>query len=107
MSRAERRAYERMNKNQDRYALPVAPGQRVRMERMKAKRAAARAERDLSFTPRYIAMSVVGALLVGLIAFSLQWSNGPMAASIAGILVALVWIGLAVALRLLQQRSAR
>ncbi|HEX5396008.1 MAG TPA: hypothetical protein VFX74_02845 [Candidatus Limnocylindria bacterium] len=106
MSRAERRAYQRMNKNQDRYALPVAPGQRARMEKVRAKRAEARATRDLSFTPRYILLALAGAFLVGLIAFSLQWSNGPMPAVIAGVVVALIWIGLAVGWRLMQRRSA-
>jgi uncharacterized Tic20 family protein len=106
MSRAERRAYERMNKNQDKYALPVAPGQRARMEKVRARRAEARATRDLSFTPRYLLMSLVGAFLVGLIAFSLQWSKGPAAAAITGIVVGLIWVALAVALRLLQRRSA-
>lgn len=106
MSRAERRAYQRMNKNQDKYALPVAPAQRVRMEKVRARRAEARANRDLSFTPRYILISVVGALLVGLMAFSLEWSNGPLAASVVGVIVALVWVALAVGLRLMQRRSA-
>lgn len=106
MSRAERRAYQRMNKNQDRYSLPVAPGQRARMEKVRAKRAEARATRDLSFTPRYILLTLVTAFLVGLAAFSLQWSNGPTAAAIVGAIVALAWVGLAVGLRLMQRRSA-
>ncbi len=106
MSRAERRAYQRMNKNQDKYALPVAAGQRARMEKVRAKRAEARATRDLSFTRRYILLTLVTAFLVGLIAFSLQWSNGPMSAAIVGAVVALIWTALAVGLRLMQRRSA-
>lgn len=107
MSRAERRAYERMNKNQDRYAVPAGPGARVRMERMKAKREAARSARDLSFTRRYVTRSLVSAFLVGLLAFSLQWSNGPVTATIVGLVVGVIWLSLAIGLRLLQQRSAR
>ena len=106
MSRAERRAYQRMNKNQDRYAMPVPPAQRARMEKMRARRAETRANRDLSFTPRYILMSLAGAFVVGLIALSLQWSNGPLQAVVVGVVVAVVWIVLAVALRLMQRRGA-
>lgn len=106
MSRAERRAYERMNKNQDRYAVPAGPGARARMERMRAKREARRSARDLSFTRRYVTMSLLSAFLVGLFAFSLQWSNGPTVATIVGLVVGLLWLGLAIGLRLLQQRSA-
>jgi|GEM_PF-4094533 len=106
MSRAERRAYERMNKNQDRYAVPASPATRARMERMKAKRDAARSRRDLSFTRRYVTTSLVSAFLAGLLAFSLQWSNGPGVATSVGLLVGVIWLGLAIGLRLLQRRSA-
>jgi fatty acid desaturase len=106
MSRAERRAYQRMNKNQDRYAMPVPPAQRARLDKMRARRAEARANRDRSVSPRYLAMMLAGALLVGLIGRSVQWSNGIAAALLTGAVVAVVWIALAVALRLLQRRSA-
>lgn len=106
MSRAERRAYQRMNKNQDRYALPVPPAQRARLEKVKARRAEARAKRDLSFSPRYVGLTLAGAFLVGLLALSLQWANGPVPALLAGLVVAIVWILLAVGLRLMQRRSA-
>ena len=95
-----------MNKNQDRYALPVAPGQRARLEKVRAKRAEARARRDLSFTPRYLVVTLGIAFLVGLLAFSLQWSHGPIGATIAGVVVAIIWIALSVGLRLWQRRSA-
>jgi hypothetical protein len=51
-------------------------------------------------------MMRAGALLVGLIGLSVQWSNGIAAALLTGAVVAVVWIALAVALRLLQRRSA-
>jgi hypothetical protein len=106
MSRAERRAYQRMNKNQDRYALPNNPALRARMEKQKARREAARANRSVDFTPGYILRSLIAALLVGLFAFSLQWSNGPSAAFLAGGLALAGVIGLAVVIRILQKRAA-
>ncbi len=86
--------------------MPVPPAQRARLEKMRARRAEARAKRDLSFSLRYLAMMLAGALLVGLIGLSLQWSNGIAPALLTGAVVAIVWIALAVALRLLQRRSA-
>jgi hypothetical protein len=106
MSRAERRAYQRMNKNQDRYALPTNPALRARMEKQKARREAARANRSVDFTPRYLMRSLVLAFLVGLFAFSLQWSSGPSAAFLAGGLALAVVMGLAVVIRILQKRAA-
>lgn len=86
--------------------MPVPPAQRARLEKMRARRAEALAKRDLSFSLRYLAMMLAGALLVGLIGLSLQWSNGIAPALLTGAVVAIVWIALAVALRLLQRRSA-
>lgn len=106
MSRAERRAYQRLNKNRDPYSLPVPPAQRARLEKVRARRAAAREQRDLSFSPRYLAISTAIAFLVALGAFSLQWSNGPGVASIAGAIVFVIVLGGALGLRLLQRRSA-
>jgi hypothetical protein len=95
-----------MTKNRDPYAMPAAPGQRARIERSRERRAAARSERDLSFTPRYIATGLGVAFIVALIAFSLQWSNGPGPALIAGAITFVGVVILAVGLRLLQRRSA-
>lgn len=106
MSRAERRAYQRLNKNRDPYAVPVPPAQRARLEKARARRAAAREERDLSFTPRYLGISAALAFLLALGAFSVQWSNGPTAASIAGAVVFVIVLGVALGLRLLQRRAA-
>ncbi len=104
MSRAERRAYQRMNKNQDRYALPsTGAADRARAQRAKRRGSG---PRDLSFSARYLTRSLVAALLAGLLFFSVQWSNGPVPALVAGLVAAAVVLAVAVAVRLLQRRSA-
>lgn len=106
MSRAERRAYQRLNRNRDPYAVPVPPAQRARLEKARARRAAAREQRDLSFNARYLAISAGVAFLLALGAFSLQWSNGPGVASIVGVIAFVIVLGAALGLRLLQRRAA-
>ena len=106
MSRAERRAYQRLNKNRDPYSVPVPPAQRARLEKARARRAAAREQRDLSFSTRYLGISVAIAFLIALGAFSLQWSNGPSVAWIVGAVVFVIVLGVALGLHLLQRRSA-
>ncbi len=95
-----------MNKNQDRYALPSNPALRARMEKQKARREAARANRDLGFTRGYLLRTLVIAFLVGLFAFSLQWSNGTSVAFLTGGLALAVVVALAMVIRLLQRRAA-
>jgi uncharacterized integral membrane protein len=106
MSRAERRAYQRMTKNQDRFAVPQNPALRARMERQKAKRDAIRAKRSVGFTRRYVTWTIIIGLLVGLLFFSLQWSNGLAPAFLAGGLALAVVVALAVVMRLVQKRAA-
>lgn len=95
-----------MTKTQDRYAVPVNPAMRARMERQKARRAAALQQRELGFTTGYLVRSAALAFLVGLLAFSLQWANGLTPALIAGVVGMAVVAVLAWVFRLMQRRSA-
>ncbi len=106
MSRAERRAYQRMTKNQDRYAMPANPALKARQEKQRARRAAQRESRDLSFYARYVGRSLIAALLLALLVFSLQWSNGIGPSLIAGAVAFVVVVALAVGMRFLQRRAA-
>ena len=105
MSRAERRAYKRMTKNQDPYALPVSSGQRAKVERQRARRRA-RGDGEFRFVSgRFLVWALGGGGAAALIAFSLAWPSMPLAA-IAGIAAALIWIGLVTLLRAAQARAA-
>jgi hypothetical protein len=109
MSRAERRAYQRMNKNRDPYALPVAPAQKARIERVRARREQKRGGGGTAsafVTRRFLAWAVGGGLLAGLIGFSVAWPNGMPMALYVGLGVAIVWGILATGLRLAQRRAA-
>jgi hypothetical protein len=110
MSRAERRAYKRMMKNSDPYALPPQAGARARAAAAKAQRA----RRERPSTPhgrasfwsrRMLTWTLVGALLVGLLAFSLTWDNGMPASLYAGLTGAAAWVALAVTFRAVQRRA--
>ncbi len=109
MSREERRAYQRMTRKQDPYALPSSGPARARLqrqERLKARRAAASTATPGALTGRFWAWSVGGAAAVGLIAFSLAWPQGmPMAGYVGGgVMVA--WVAAAFGLRALGRRNA-
>lgn len=106
MSRAERRAYQRMNKNRDPYAMPVAPGQKARIERVRARREQRRGDPFVFATRRFLALALGGALVAGLATFSVAWPNGMPLALYLGIAAAAVWGALAVGLRLAQRRAA-
>ena len=106
MSRAERRAYKRMTKNQDPYALPAA-AQRGRGARPRPRRPQ-RPDIEFRFvTPRFLAWAVGGAAIAGLLGLSLAWPNGMPTAGYVGLIVAVAWLGLAVVVRLAQRRMAR
>jgi hypothetical protein len=109
MSRAERRAYKRMTKNVDPYAMPAnSAATRSRAERVKARRAARRpAVDDARFmSGRFPIWGVGGTLVAGLIAFSVAWPNGMPMAAYVGLAGAAVWGALAFGLRALQRRAA-
>jgi hypothetical protein len=106
MSRAERRAYQRMNKNRDPYALPVAPAQKARIERVKARREQRHSGAFVLVTPRFLTLALGGALAAGLAAFSIAWPNGMPMSLYIGLAAALTWGVLAVGFRLAQRRAA-
>lgn len=107
MSREERRAYQRLAKKQDPYALPSNPAMRARQEKIRARRAARPAPRTRAgLTTRALAWIFGGGVAVGLIAFSVAWPNGMPLAAYAGAAATAVWIAVAFGLRLLGRRAA-
>jgi hypothetical protein len=109
MSRAERRAYKRMTKNVDPYAVPGnSAGTRSRVERARARRATRRPQQaDAGFmSGRFPIWGVGGTLVAGLIAFSVAWPNGMPFAAYVGLAGAAVYGALAFGLRALQRRAA-
>jgi hypothetical protein len=104
MSREERRNYERMMKNMERGpALP--PAARARAERKAAKRSQRNADtRPGAFTSRFWVRTVLIAVALGFLAFSLQWPNMPFAAYL-GLAVGALALALMSGFRLLQRRG--
>ena len=108
MSREERRAYQRMTRKQDPYALPSSGPARARIERqerLKAQRAASSAPPG-SISGRFWAWTLGGGALVGLLAFSLAWPNGMPFAGYVGAGVAAAWVIAGFGLRALAGRNA-
>ena len=110
MSREERRAYQRMAKKQDPYALPTSgPAARARqqqLERRKARRAATATTPPGAISRRFLAWAVGGAAVTGLLAFSLAWPSGMPFAAYVGAGVAIGWAAVAFGLRAFAGRSA-
>lgn len=107
MSREERRAYQRMTKKQDPYALPATGAARARqqqLERRKAQRAAKSTTRPGAISRRFLTWALGGAAVVGLLAFSLAWPKMPLAAYV-GVGVAVGWVVVAFGLRALAARN--
>jgi hypothetical protein len=105
MSREERRAYQRMTKKQDPYALPGGAAAKARQERQRAKRARLPAATVGGVSTRFLLFAIGGGALAGLIAFSLAWPKMPLAAYV-GIGIAAGWILISFGLRLLGRRAA-
>lgn len=108
MSREERRAYQRMTKKQDPYALPSSGPARARqqqLERRKARRAATSSAPPGAISRRFLVWALGGAAVSGLIAFSLAWPSGMPFAGYAGAGVAVAWVVAAFGLRVLVGRS--
>jgi hypothetical protein len=104
MSRAERRAYKRLTKNQDPYQLPAA-AQRGRPPRQ--RRRAVRADGAFRMlSGRFLAWALGGAAVAGLIGLSLAWPSGMPFAAYVGAGVAVGWLALAWVVRLAQRRMA-
>ena len=109
MSREERRAYQRMTKKQDPYALPSTGPARARIERqerIKARRAATSTTPPGGMSRRFLVWAVGGAAVIGLIAFSLAWPSGMPFAGYVGAGVAAGWLVAAFGLRALTGRAA-
>lgn len=108
MSREERRAYQRMTKKQDPYAIPATGAARARMERqqrLKARRAASAAASPGGLSRRFLYWTIGGAAGIGLIAFSLAWPNGMPFAGYVGLGVGAAWIAAAFGLRAMARRA--
>jgi hypothetical protein len=107
MSRAERRAYKRLTKNQDPYALPTgaASGARARAARPRPRRARERGP-FVFLSGRFLAWAIAGALLAFLVGFSIAWPTGLPFALYAGLAAGAAWVVLAIAFRFIQRRMA-
>ena len=103
MSRAERRAYKRMTKNQDPYAAPAVAATRGRAAARPTRRATP-AGPFVFWSRRFLTWLVGGAVAAGLIAFSVAWPSGLPAALWIGLGGAAAWAALLVGLRFLQSR---
>jgi hypothetical protein len=109
MSRAERRAYKRMMKNQDPYAPPAAAnaGARARAQ-ARARPRRQRTPGEFTFvTARFLAWLIGGLVVVGLLGFSMAWPSGLPGALYVGLAAAAGWAVLAIGFRFLQQRMAQ
>jgi Flp pilus assembly protein TadB len=110
MSREERRQYQRQMRNMERGpALP--PAAKARAERNAARRAQRRGPGSTSSGPRSLSArfwtrTLLIAVVVGFLAFSLQWGNGMPLALYVGLAVAAVVVLVAVAFRFAQRRAA-
>ena len=103
MSREERRAYKRMTKNQDPYAVAARPGA-AGAARRRARRPASTG--PFTFvTGRFLTWLIGGAAVAGLIGFSVAWPSMPLAVY-AGLGTAVAWGLLTVGVRLLQRRMS-
>jgi hypothetical protein len=109
MSRAERRAYKRMMKNQDPYALPGGERvQRARASRQRGRRPDRVPAGEMPFvTRRFLVWSLGAGALGGLTAFSIAWPNGMPWALYVGLAATAAWVGLAALFRVAQRRAAR
>lgn len=85
----------------------LPPAARARAERNAARRAARQTtpSRPGSFTPRFLVVSILVALAVGYLAFSLQFHNMPFALYL-GAAVAIVVFALQLGIRVLRGRVA-
>jgi hypothetical protein len=106
MSREERRAYQRMTKKQDPYALLGGAAARARQERQRAKRPPPSAPTTVGgFGVRFLLVALGGGAAAGLLAFSLAWPTMPLAAYV-GAGVAAAWIVASFGVRLVARRPA-
>ena len=95
-----------MTRNQDPRALPTNPAQKARAERIAQRRAAAKAAAPTGMSRTYWIRVAILAAIVGLLAFSTQWPQMPLAMYV-GVGVAAITLAVAIGLRLLQRRVAQ
>lgn len=106
MSREERRAYQRQMKGMDR-APSLPPAAKARAERNAARRAQRRPRTTggaAAFDLRFWIRSVLIAVALGFLGFSLQWGEGMPRALYVGLAVAAIAFVLVVGFRYLQRR---
>lgn len=109
MSRSERRAYQRLTKNQDPFAPPAATAAaRARMERQRTRRGAgARSEPSGRLIGGRTGLVVFGggaaAFMLGL---SVAWPNGAGIALLIGIAAGVAWIAATIGFVLWRRRVA-
>ena len=107
MSREERRAYKRMTRNQDPYALPASAAQRVKSQRQRSRRPSRDPAGEFTFlTRRFLVWALGGGAAVFLIAFSLAWPSGMPFALYVGLAAGAAWVALAWLFRAVQARAA-
>lgn len=99
MSRAERRQYQRMVKNQDPYASPSGT-----KGRRPPRRPGSNEPRDWSFTRGFWLKSVGIAAVVGLVGLSVTWPGGAEQALLVGAATGAAAFVLLVVVRLFLQR---
>lgn len=108
MSREERRQYQRMMRNMERGpALP--PAARARAEHNAARRDRIRGSSSTSsrgLARNYWVRSVAVAVILGFLAFSLQWGDGMPFALYVGLAVGAVVLAVAAGFRFLRERAA-
>jgi uncharacterized membrane protein YccC len=105
MSREERRAYQRQMKGMERGpALP--PAAKARAERNATRRARRGATaRPAEMGTRFWVRTVLVAVVIGFLVFSLQWGSGMPFALYAGLGAGLAVLLVLVAIGLLRRRS--
>lgn len=105
MSREERRNYERMMRNMER-GPTLPPAAKARAER-NAQRRAARPVKPptFAFTRRFLVVSILIAVAVGLLAFSLQWPHMPFALYV-GLIATVIALAIQVGIQLFRRRAA-
>jgi hypothetical protein len=106
MSREERRAYKRMTKNQDPYALPARTGGTAAAARRRGRRTTTPSGPFTFVTGRFLVWTIGGAVVAGLLGFSFAWPNGMPLAMYIGLAVGAVWGLLAIGFRFLQRRMS-
>jgi hypothetical protein len=107
MSREERRQYQRMMRNMERGpALPPAARARAERNAARRERIRGRGSSAAGLTRSYWVRSVAVAIILGFLAFSLQWAEGMPFALYVGLAVSAVVLVLAAGFRFLQARAA-